>query len=86
MLELSWPYEEIKEIYQYEKMKVDEETMDFKILNISELKLDEQNKINYQIISIKSPKTYPQSQVVPITLYDKKERMIKKWQKIILGG
>lgn len=85
-IEIFWPFDTIEKLYQYEQMKIDGKLVNLEILNMSEIKKDEQNLITYQIISLKSPEKYRKNQTFQLLLYDKKERIIEKAKKIILGG
>ncbi len=83
VLEILWPYEKIDEIIKIEKWKQNEIEHPFEIINISEIEVDEINKINYQTIEIKCEEKLIQNQIVPIVLLDKKEKLIKKIIKIV---
>ncbi len=85
-LEIIWNYDEIDKLNMIEKVKIEEIETDFKIKNMSEIKVIEEKQINYQIIEIESPKTFRNNQVLHLLLLDKKEKIIKKLKKIIVGG
>lgn len=84
-LEIYWLYNNVDKINQIEKLKIEEQEMDFQIKNISEIKVDG-NRNNYQIIEVKSPEKYKENQIIQLKLLDKKERILKKVKKLILGG
>lgn len=85
-LDLIWPYEQISMLNDFEKVLIDRKEKDFKIINLSEIKINEQATSNYQIVSIESPEKYFPNQVVQLKILDKKEKIIIKIKKIILGG
>ena len=67
-------------------MNIDGLETDFKIKNMSEIKVMEETRTNYQIIEVESPKKYRKNQVFHILLFDSKEKIIEKLKKIIVGG
>lgn len=85
-LEMMWDYEKVNQLNQFEKIKIDEVEHSFHILNMSEIKVMRETNWNYQIVEIESPRIYHKNQVVYILLCDKKEKIIKKLKKIIIGG
>lgn len=85
-LELYWPFEKIDKISQIKRIKVENTEINFQIINMSELKVDEINKINYQIITISSPKKFYSNQMIKVYLLDEEEPIIQKVKKWILGG
>ena len=84
-LQIYWDDENLNQLNQIESVKVDEKEFSFQILNVSELKINELNQTNYQIVDIFSPQKYQENQMIYIKLLDKKEKIIKKLKKIMLG-
>lgn len=85
-LEIYWPYEQIEKLHQIEKIKIEEEKIDFKIVNMSEIKVNENTMTNFQIIEIQVEKKYRKKQILSLQVFDKKEKIIFKLEKIMLGG
>lgn len=85
-LEFYWPYDKYEKITTIKQIRINDSKWNFQISNISEIKVDEINHINYQIISISSPKKFVKNQIIKIYLLDEKEILIKKILQIILGG
>lgn len=85
-LEIYWPYEQIEKLHQIEKIKIEEEKIDFKIVNMSEIKVNENTMTNFQIIEIQVEKKYRKNQILSLQVFDKKEKIIFKLEKIMLGG
>lgn len=85
-LQIYWDYENIDLLNKIEKARVEETEIAFQVLSISEIKINELTQTNYQIVEISSPKKYQENQMINIKLLDKKEKIIKKVKKIILGG
>ncbi len=75
---IPWRYEDIDQIYQFKKVKINDKTYVFKIQNISNIELDAQNIENIQWVSINSPQKYQNNQVISIKLYDEEQKIIKK--------
>jgi len=85
-LELYWPFEQIDKINQIKRVKIENTETDFQIINMSELKVDETNLLNYQIITINSPQKFYPNQIIKLQLLDEEEQIIQKVKKWILGG
>jgi len=85
-LNIIWPCESIDKLNEIEKIEVNKNVFDFQIKNISEINIDEKTWQNYQIVSIQSPVVYLHNQIVEIKMFDKKEKIIVKLKKIMLGG
>ncbi|MCI8393946.1 MAG: hypothetical protein HFH86_00475 [Bacilli bacterium] len=82
----SWPISEIETLSYYEKMKIENQIVDFKIKNMSNLLVDEVTMQNVQKIEIESPKSFLDQQVLKVYLLDRKEKIILKIKKIIWKG
>lgn len=85
-LEVYWPFEQIDKISQIKQIKIENTTTNFQIINMSELKVDTENKMNYQIIIINSPRKFYPNQIIKVHLLDEEEPVIKKVKKWIIGG
>ena len=66
-----------------ESIALGKETYHYSITSISEMQVDLTQQLNYQNFSIKIDKKYPQNQILKITLYYNKEKIIKKVIKLI---
>lgn len=56
----------------------------YKITNISPIKIDEQNMINYQTIHLKINEKLYQNQIIDITMFFQKEKLINKIKRICI--
>ncbi len=72
------PIKDVDKINNANYVMVNNQKYDFKILNISELLIDEINLINYQKYQISMPKKLLENEIVKIKVYYQEERIIKK--------
>lgn len=69
-------------ISQMEYIKIDNQKYDLKIASISEIMLDQNSLVNYQELRFKVDKFY-ENQVMNVTIYYNKEKVLEKLKKII---
>ncbi len=83
MLNINVPLDYSDTLNKMEFIKIDDKRSDLEILNISEILIDKENLISYQIISFDGSK-YKENQLVKVTIYYNKEKVWQKLKKIIL--
>lgn len=71
-------------INKLEYIKVNDVKYDKNIINISPILLDQASLTNYQEITMDIAKNYAENQVLKVTFYYNKEKVLKKIQKLFL--
>lgn len=67
-----------------EYLSIDNKKCSGKEVSVSEIFLDEKNLINYQTVTIKLDKKYPENRVLKVSIYYNKEKVLKKLKKLFL--
>lgn len=70
-------------INNLEYIKINEEKGNYEIKNISAVMFDEDNLVNYQLISIDTKKEEKEENIVNICIYYNKEKVYKKLQRLL---
>lgn len=83
MLNINVPLTYSDTLNKMEFIKINDEKTDLEILNISEILVDKENLINYQVISLDGSR-YKENQLMKVTIYYNKEKVWQKLKKIIL--
>ena len=78
MLYMSIEYNDTSKVNDAVVMSINNDKVKFTINNISEIKLDEYNLINYQDFIIDLDKQYKNNELLDIKMYYNKERVYKK--------
>ena len=78
MLYMSIEYNDIPKVNDAVVMSINNDKVKFTINNISEIKLDEYNLINYQDFIIDLDKQYKNNELLDIKMYYNKERVYEK--------
>lgn len=81
LLEISLPLEN-SDVVKGNKIKINNDIYDYKVIEISPLY--EQNYVNYQNYKIKVNKSFKENEVLNVTFYFKKQRIIQKIFEVIL--
>ncbi len=78
MLYMSIEYNDTSKVNDAVVMSINNDKVKFTINNISEIKLDEYNLVNYQDYIIDLDKQYKNNELLDIKMYYNKERVYKK--------
>lgn len=78
MLYMSIEYNDIPKVNDAVVMSINNDKVKFTINNISEIKLDEYNLVNYQDYIIDLDKQYKNNELLDIKMYYNKERVYEK--------
>lgn len=70
-------------INNMEYLKINNENYEYQNISISEILLDQATLTNYQEVSIEGAKSFIDNQVLKVTIYHNKEKIIKKIQKLL---
>lgn len=66
-----------------EYFKIDEKTYEIDILTLSDVLVDTNSVINYQVARLALTNDYPQNLVINISIYYNKEKVIKKIKNLL---
>ncbi len=80
---LNVPLEYSDTLNHGEYLKIGDNTYSFLILSIGELEFDWDQQVNYQTYSIKVDAKFLENEVIKMTVYYDKEKIIEKIKKIL---